>query len=239
MKSFVLVVAMSVIAPGIAPCQSTQPRNGDRVVTIDETGKVGVEGSGGREEAERSEVESVLREMETTLQQIGTARDQVVNVRKVLEALDLGKVQATEKEQVKTNQFVRKELAKGFRELRARARGVVNQVDTVLVPKQRGMAEKLKARAELEQDPDLRSRIGKLVGEHQQAMEETRAQTERLKSNVEALSQALRIVEGQLSYLDLVEESLELSKNVSQQLRDLNTEIDAVVNALLEKEIGG
>ena len=55
--------------------------------------------------------------------------------------------------------------------------------------------------------------------------------------NIQNLSGAIQILEGQLSYLDLVEESLGLSKEVSKQLRDLNQEIDKVVNALAEKEL--
>lgn len=189
-----------------------------------------------RPEQDREDVAALMRELEATLEQMSQARVQVENVRKIVDKLDQGVVQATDKERVKTNQFVRQQLAKEFRELRARARAVVAQVNTGVMPKQRGVAMKLKARWELETDEALELKIAKLLSEHEQSMTETGEQVRRLESNVEALGGAIQILENQLSYLELVEESLGLSRQVSVQLRELNQEIDKVVNALAEKE---
>ena len=186
---------------------------------------------------DREEVSSLINEMESTLEQIGSATVQVSNVRKIFEKLDQGVIKATEKELVKTNQLMRQSLTKEFRELRARSRSVLTQVSTTLLPKQRGVAAKLKARFEIEPDAEMKSKIGKLLGDQEQAMTETAEQVKRLETNIQQLSGAIQILEGQLSYLDLVEESLGLSKEVSSQLRSLNQEIDKVVMALMEKEM--
>lgn len=183
------------------------------------------------------EAGALLREMEVTLEQIGQAQIQVSNVRRIVDKLDQGAVQATEKELVKTNKFVRQQLARDFRELRARARSVMTQVKTVLLPKQRGVGNKLKTRWELETDEGIKSKIAKLLGEHEQAMSETTDQLRALEGNIGNLSAAIQILENQLSYLELVEESLGLSKQIASQLKDLNQEIDKVVSALMEKEM--
>ncbi len=186
---------------------------------------------------DREEVSVLLHELEATLEQMSQAQIQVTNVRKIVDKLDEGAVKASEKELVKTNQFVRQKLAKGFRELRARARSVVTQVNTVVLPSQRGVATKLRTRWELETDEAVKTKIATLLGEYEQTMAETTGQIERLEGNIQSLSGAIQILEKQLSYLALVEESLGLSRQVSDQLRQLNQEIDKVVTALAEKEI--
>lgn len=219
----------------VLPLAAQQPERPSRTSPPAPSPKQPTEGATPDEDREEATV--LLREMEVTLEQIGQAQIQVSNVRKIVDKLDQGAVQATEKELVKTNKFVRQQLAKDFRELRARARSVMTQVNTILLPKQRGIANKLKTRWELETDEVIKPKIAKLLGEHEQAMSETTDQIRNLEGNIQNLTSAIQILENQLSYLELVEESLGLSKQISAQLRDLNQEIDKVVSALLEKEL--
>lgn len=188
--------------------------------------------------SDKEEVATLLRELESTLEQIGEAQVSVTNVRKIVDALDQGAVKATDGELVRTNQYVRKELAREFRALRAKARSVATQVQTVVLPKQRGVGAKLRTRWELETDEAMKAKIATLSGEHEANMTETTDQLERLERNIESLTGAIQIIEKQLSYLDLVEESIGLSRHVAEQLKGLNKEIDKVVAALVEKELG-
>jgi hypothetical protein len=182
------------------------------------------------------EAKALMREMEVTIEQVAQAKSQATSVRMIVDKLDEGAVKATDEQLVKTNQYVRQQLAKDYRELRARSRAVVTQVNTVLLPRQRGVATKLKTRWELEPDAAVKSKIAKLVADHEQQMTETTVQMTILERNIGNLTTALQVLENQLSYLDLVEESLGLSKQINSQLKELNQEIDKVVAAFMEKE---
>lgn len=190
------------------------------------------------EDKERAEVMKLITEMESTLKLITDSHVQVTNIKQVFEQLDQGHVKTTEREMLKTNQYMRKQLTTEFRELRARAKSVKSQVETSVIPQQRGVEKKLEARTKTESDPDLKLKIQELLGRQAKTIGETEEQVKRLQSNIDGLTSAITILEGQLSYLDLVEESLGMGEKVSEQLRQLNKEIDRVVNTLLEREMG-
>ncbi|MBK9384679.1 MAG: hypothetical protein IPN34_07655 [Planctomycetes bacterium] len=218
-----------------APTRSNRPKTRDSATEIPvETPKQDTEE---KRDLDRDEVTDLLGELEATLESITRARLQAENVKKIVETLDSGKVEATDKEMVKTNKFVRQKLASEYRALRARAKSVSTQVSTVLQPKQRGIATKLKTRWDLEEDPSTKSKIKVLLADHDQAMAETAEQLSLLDSRIRQLDGALGILEDQLSYLDLVEETIGLSRQVANQLKDLNQEIDKVLQSFVEKEI--
>lgn len=189
------------------------------------------------EDKEKQEVQTLIRDLESTIEELSRARTQAGNVKKIVDQLDSGEVKATDKEMVKTNQFVRTQMAKDFRELRAKARSVGTQINTVLLPKQRGLSAKLKTRWELESDASIKPKIAKLLSEHEEVVTETQEQLRKLESNIKAVGDAIQMIEQQLNYLQLVEESLGLGKRVSDQMRELNKEIDKVLATLAEKEV--
>ena len=231
------LLALASALSFVLPCSAQQGAEAKPAQPVPVSGAEVEPGENSPQDPDRAEATKLVREMEATLEQIWRAQAQVRNVRQIFDKLDSGAVEATEKEMIKTNQFMRRDMTKQFRELRLRAKSVKTQIETELLPKQRGMSAKLRARWELESNAETKERINRLKADHEQSVGETEAQVQRLEVNIQNLTGAIQILEGQLSYLDLVEESLGLSKEVSKQLRDLNQEIDKVVNALMEKEL--
>lgn len=236
-----LSLSVLLLSAATLTAQQPSPRTRDASTTPKAGAEAGATAPKAQTETaadkDREEVSGLIHELETTIGELGKARTQVDNVKRIVDTLDQGTVEATDQELVKTNKFVRQQLAKDFRELRARARNVATQVGTVLSPKQRGMEAKLQTRWDLETDQATKSKIAKLLAEHKQSMVETEDQVKRLEANIQKIGSAVEILENQLSYLELVEESLNLGRKVSEQLKDLNQEIDKVVNSLVEKEV--
>jgi hypothetical protein len=103
-----MLVTLSL--PAVATAQQAQPSRSTTPAVIDPPPSTDAKDS--------DHVADLMRSLETTLEQLNRSRLQAVNVRKVLETIDSGAVKATQKERLKTNQFVRKQLTKEFRELR-------------------------------------------------------------------------------------------------------------------------
>ena len=221
-----LLVTLSL--PVVATGQQEQPGRTSNPTVID--------AQPATDAKDGEQVADLMRSLETTLEQLNRSRLQAVNVRKVLETIDSGAIKTTEKERLKTNQFVRKQLTKEFRALRVRSRATLTEIDTALLPKQRGLMSKLRARWELADKAATKDRIGRLLADYEQTVVETEEQVRHLESGIARLDAAIRILEEQLSYLDLVEETLELGREVATRLQELNREIDQVVNALIERE---
>jgi exonuclease VII small subunit len=221
-----MLVTLSL--PAVATAQQAQPSRSTTPAVIDPPPSTDAKDS--------DHVADLMRSLETTLEQLNRSRLQAVNVRKVLETIDSGAVKATQKERLKTNQFVRKQLTKEFRELRVRSRSTLTEIHTGLLPKQRGLTSKLRARWDLAEKASTKDRIGRLLADYEQTVVETEEQVRHLESGIGRLDAAIRILEEQLSYLDLVEETLELGREVATRLQELNREIDQVVNALIERE---
>jgi len=202
------------------------------------SGEVGQQSVGKRDEQqEQDEVRVLLSELESVLGEVVKAGSQVENVKAIVNILDGREVPATDGEVVGANKELRKRLVRNLRELRARAHGIATQVKTSVLPKKRGLVSKLETRQKNEEDELTKARYQKLMGEQAADITVIEEQVNLLELNIVGIGDAIGILENQLDYLDLVEESIKLGQKLGETLTDLNREIDTVIATILRREI--
>ncbi len=187
---------------------------------------------------DKNEVLQILDSLEKVMGELKDSNHRVKNLKKVLVVLESGKVKVGEEDKVKANKALRIVVITGLRSLRASARQIGSEIRITVLPKKRGLLSKLRARRELIEDKSSQVRYDRMIGQMNQEITLIEQQEQILQTNLRGLSAAISLMEGQLDFLDMVQESIQLGQKVGEQLRELNKELDQVVDRLVRNQLG-
>jgi len=186
---------------------------------------------------DKNEVRAILDSLEKVMDELKDSNHRVKNLKKVLVVLEGGKVKVGEEDKVKANKALRIVVITGLRSLRASAREIGSEIRITVLPKKRGLLSKLRARRELVTGKHDQLRYDRMIGQMNQEITLIEQQERILQTNLEGLTAAISLMEGQLDFLDMVQESIHLGQKVGEQLRELNKELDQVVERLVRNQL--